>query len=85
MHKVVREMRQVFDSYEERVIIGETYVPLPRLIKYYGENKDGAHMPFNFQLLLLEWQAERVGEFIDRYEAALPEGAWPNWVLGNHD
>ena len=22
---------------------------------------------------------------IDRYEAALPEGAWPNWVLGNHD
>ena len=20
-----------------------------------------------------------------RYEAALPQGAWPNWVLGNHD
>jgi alpha-glucosidase len=22
---------------------------------------------------------------IDRYEMALPTGAWPNWVLGNHD
>jgi glycosidase len=22
---------------------------------------------------------------IDKYEAALPAGGWPNWVLGNHD
>jgi len=22
---------------------------------------------------------------VEGYEAALPEGAWPNWVLGNHD
>jgi alpha-glucosidase len=22
---------------------------------------------------------------IDQYEAALPTGGWPNWVLGNHD
>ena len=85
VHDVVREMRRVFDSYDDRVIIGETYVPLRRLVKYYGENNDGAHMPFNFQLLLLEWRPERIGEFIDRYEGALPEGAWPNWVLGNHD
>jgi alpha-glucosidase len=27
----------------------------------------------------------RRGRLIERYEAALPEGAWPNWVLGNHD
>ena len=26
-----------------------------------------------------------VALLIDRYEAALPQGAWPNWVLGNHD
>src|SRR4029450_659157 len=23
--------------------------------------------------------------FVDRYLAVLPHGAWPNWVLGNHD
>jgi alpha-glucosidase len=22
---------------------------------------------------------------VEEYEAALPEGGWPNWVLGNHD
>jgi alpha-glucosidase len=22
---------------------------------------------------------------VEEYEAALPDGAWPNWVLGNHD
>jgi alpha-glucosidase len=26
-----------------------------------------------------------VAHLIDRYEAALPPGGWPNWVLGNHD
>jgi len=26
-----------------------------------------------------------IQEFVERYEAALPAGAWPNWVLGNHD
>jgi alpha-glucosidase len=26
-----------------------------------------------------------VRSVVDKYEAALPEGGWPNWVLGNHD
>ena len=26
-----------------------------------------------------------IAELVERYEAALPDGAWPNWVLGNHD
>jgi alpha-glucosidase len=26
-----------------------------------------------------------VREVVERYEAALPAGGWPNWVLGNHD
>ena len=26
-----------------------------------------------------------IAALIEAYEAALPEGAWPNWVLGNHD
>jgi alpha-glucosidase len=42
-------------------------------------------MPFNFWLIQTEWQAERIAAVIREYEAALPVGAWPNWVLGNHD
>src|SRR6185436_19508991 len=40
---------------------------------------------FNFQLLFTAWKASAVAALIDEYERALPTGAWPNWVLGNHD
>jgi len=86
VHEIVSEMRAVMDTYAERVLIGETYLPLPSLMRYYGETLNGAHLPFNFQLTLLEaWNAQVLREAVETYEAALPAGAWPNWVLGNHD
>jgi alpha-glucosidase len=42
-------------------------------------------MPFNFALLSTLWSARSIERIIAEYEAALPPGAWPNWVLGNHD
>jgi alpha-glucosidase len=86
VHEVVRDMRTVLDSYAERVLIGEIYLPLPRLLRYYGERLQGVHFPFNFHLVLLpEWNAQAIQQTVETYEAALPVGAWPNWVLGNHD
>jgi alpha-glucosidase len=78
-------MRQVVDAYPDRVLIGEIYLPLERLVTYYGENLSGVHLPFNFQLLFTSWKASPVAALIDQYERVLPAGAWPNWVLGNHD
>ena len=66
-------------------MIGEIYLPIEKLVAYYGKNLMGAHLPFNFQLLSTAWSAPRIAELIARYEAALPEGGWPNWVLSNHD
>jgi alpha-glucosidase len=43
------------------------------------------HLPFNFHLILVPWQARQIAALIDTYEAALPPGGWPNWVLSNHD
>ena len=99
---VVRAMRAVADEYASRVLIGEIYLPLDRLVSYYGDgggdgdgdgdgggggDGDGAgvHLPFNFHLLLTDWTAPALHRLIGEYEAALPAGAWPNWVLGNHD
>ncbi|WP_398464666.1 alpha-amylase family glycosyl hydrolase [Tardiphaga sp.] len=82
---VVAEMRQVIDEFEDRVLIGEVYLPIDRLVAYYGEDLGGAHLPFNFALLSAPWNARDIADLIARYEAALPLGAWPNWVLGNHD
>jgi alpha-glucosidase len=42
-------------------------------------------MPFNFQLLKVPMQATPVREIVEGLEASLPPGAWPNYVLGNHD
>ena len=86
IHEIVREMRQVSEEYPQRVLIGEIYLPYDKLVLYYGDNLNGAHLPFNFQLILLkDWTAPKIKNLVESYEAALPEGAWPNWVLGNHD
>ena len=85
VHEVVSDMRRVIEEYPERVLIGEIYLPLERLVAYYGQDLAGAHLPFNFQLIQTTWNAREIAALIDEYEDALPEGGWPNWVLGNHD
>ena len=85
IHDVVAEMRSVLDEYDGRVLIGETYLPFERLVTYYGRDLRGAHLPFNFALIDTAWNAPALAAAICEYEAALPAGAWPNWVLGNHD
>ncbi|HWF39353.1 MAG TPA: alpha-amylase family glycosyl hydrolase [Candidatus Acidoferrales bacterium] len=85
VHEIVAEMRAVLDAYRNRVLIGEIYLPINQLVTYYGADLNGAQLPFNFQLIESAWSAEGIAEIIQKYEAALPPGAWPNWVLGNHD
>ncbi|MGQ9369200.1 alpha-amylase family glycosyl hydrolase [Azospirillum sp. ST 5-10] len=85
VHDVVEGLRAVIDEYPDRLIIGEIYLPVDRLVAYYGRDLKGVHLPFNFQLLQAEWHARPLAELIVEYERSLPEGGWPNWVLGNHD
>jgi len=85
VHALVAEMRAVVDEYENRVLIGEIYLPVKLLMTYYGATLRGANLPFNFLLLQCAWSAESVRATISEYMAALPSGAWANWVLGNHD
>ncbi|MGN6572117.1 MAG: alpha-amylase family glycosyl hydrolase [Pseudolabrys sp.] len=85
VHDVIAEMRAVLDEFDERVLIGEIYLPLERLVTYYGKELKGAQLPFNFQLLETAWDARAIARAIEDYERLLPAGGWPNWVLGNHD
>jgi alpha-glucosidase len=55
-----------------------------RLVEYYGPNLTGAHLPFNFNLMFVEWKPGTIMQLIREYEAVMPVGVWPNWVL-NHD
>jgi alpha-glucosidase len=85
VHDLIRRMRALLDEYDERMMVGEIYLPNRELMTYYGEAFDECHLPFNFQLILSAWKAQVVRSLVDQYEADLPPGAWPNWVLGNHD
>ncbi|WP_158792172.1 alpha-amylase family glycosyl hydrolase [Granulicella sp. L60] len=85
VHEVVAEMRAVIDSYPGRVLIGEIYLPVKDLMTYYGQDLNGANLPFNFLLLQCPWNARAIAQVISEYMTMLPPGAWPNWVLGNHD
>ena len=65
------------------MLIGEIYLPLERLVPITARPR-GAHLPFNFQLIAAVARPRRSAA-VGEYEAALPPGGWPNWVLSNHD
>ncbi len=86
LHEILAAMRHVTDAFGERVLIGEMYIPISRLVTYYGcRHERELHFPFNFQLLLIPWTARHVAATIDTYEGLLGPDDWPNWVLSNHD
>jgi len=50
VHRIAAEMREIADSYGakgqgERVLIGEIYLPVDRLMHYYGVERPGVHLP----------------------------------------
>jgi alpha-glucosidase len=85
VHDVIAGMRRVVEEFGDRVLIGEIYLPVERLVAYYGRDLSGVHLPFNFQLLEAAWNPQGLARLIEEYERLLPARGWPNWVLGNHD
>jgi alpha-glucosidase len=77
----------LIDGYPgDRVAVGETSVlSTKKMATYYGHD-DELHLCFNFPQILAPWDADRWRTRIDRtYEELDPRGAWPTWVLSNHD
>jgi alpha-glucosidase len=86
IHEIAASFRALADGYGDRLLVGEICLPLDQLMTYYGSDPfPGVHLPFNFQLFDAPWEAEVLAKIIGDYEAALPPGGWPNWVLGSHD
>ena len=93
VQEVLAAMRSVVDEFSEagvsRILVAETYLPMQRLAAYYGAGPSGqprgAHLPFNFHMIGAPWSAVAIDCLVREYEAVLPDGCAPNWVLGNHD
>ena len=92
IHEIMAEMRAVAEEFgEERLLIGEIYLPPEKLAAYYGKDGRGLHLPFNFNLMWQPWNPAALLAYIERYESTLPRcgtppaPGWGSWVLGNHD
>ena len=86
VHDAIAKMRAALEEFgDERLFVGEAYLPIDRLVRYYGADLKGFHLPFNFHLIQTPWNAGAIGALVTAYESQLPNGGWPNWVLGNHD
>jgi alpha-glucosidase len=86
VHEIFREMRKEADAAGGRVLIGETYGLDPALAaSCHGERGDELDMAFNFEFLSRPWGAKPFRRAAEQWYEALPEGAWPNFTLSNHD
>jgi len=89
IHGLYREIRSLLDDHSgehPRYLVGETHIFEPdEWASLYGAALDEMHQPGNFGLLKIDWTAADIRGHVDTIDAATPEGAWPNYVLSNHD
>jgi len=78
-------LRAVLDEFPKRVMAGEVQGKTDRIGHFYGDGRPCFHLPLNFALLDTPWDALAVQATIDSYLRALPDQAWPDWVVGGHD
>ncbi|EDW10118.2 uncharacterized protein Dmoj_GI18699 [Drosophila mojavensis] len=93
---MVYQWRQVLDDHQRihggssSVLLIETYSPAWFTMQFYGNRSvEGAHLPFNFNLITVMEQSPLSGanvqKAIDLWLNNMPAGRTANWVLGNHD
>jgi len=86
-HARIRRLRELLDGYaDDRAMVGEVFLLQPEQFpKYYGVG-DELHLVFNFLPIFTPWTAREFRERIVQVTRDLdPIGAWPTWVLNNHD
>ena len=86
-HEIIREIRQIIDEYDERVLIGETFIDnrLYDSVIFHGVNNDELHLPLTFEFPLSPWYPGYLQREIQKKEYLTPEGDWPVYFLNNHD
>lgn len=86
-HEYLRDIRRLLDAYPgDRAMVGEVFLlQTERVAAYYGKG-DELHMSFNFPPLFAAWEAAAWRDQIETAQRVFdPIGAWPTWVLSNHD
>lgn len=86
-HPLLRRIRALLDGYPQQpMMIGEVVaLDVDVMIPYFGDD-DELHLNFNFAPTYMPWDATFWHDAIVASEAGHQRvGAWPTWVLSNHD
>jgi alpha-glucosidase len=87
IHEVLRELRQLVDSYPNHpVLLSEADEPtIAELSKMYGAHADEVQLPMDFQIAdVNELSAPKFRKLFDEVENN-PAGGWPEYFFSNHD
>ncbi len=88
-HQKLRMMRQLVDSYPDRMLVGEIMVELPGepelAASFLGRNSDELHLSFDFSLAYTRFAAPKWRMAAKRWCEAIGKNRVPSWVLNNHD
>ncbi|CRL00644.1 CLUMA_CG013904, isoform A [Clunio marinus] len=95
---LVYEWRKFIEDYVSEnelptdiILMTEAYASTYDTMRYYRDPSDdrrGAHMPFNFQLIFNFYnnaKAQNIKNGIDEWLNNMPEGETADWVAGSHD
>ncbi|KAJ8418460.1 hypothetical protein AAFF_G00141690 [Aldrovandia affinis] len=95
LHDILRGWRVEMDKYSRepgrhRFMVTESYdyKEISKTMMYYGTpTVKESDFPFNFYLIDLPNRLSGDGAFdlVNLWMTNMPEGKWPNWVVGNHD
>ena len=85
VHQIFRKWRKVLDEYPNKMAVGEAFIyPTSKLANYI--RKDELHQVFNFDFLLIDWDANTIRESVERVIAEVGVANAPaTWCLNNHD
>lgn len=83
---LAKEVHSLLDEYkEDRFLLGEVSGDDSILKKFLGENHDGLHLVFQFELIHFQFSAKFFQDILKKNEAIYPYPYIPTYVYGNHD
>ena len=87
VHRVYRDIRRLLDGYgHDPVALGEIHLAeIADWARFYGADLDELHLPLNFRLMGAPWEPAAIARAVESVDDAIPSGAAPTLVLGNHD
>lgn len=87
--KIVSELQDLINSYDDRALVGEIYVLPPgdsKLVSsFLGRKLEALNLAFDFSLIFTKWSAKKYYNTINNIYKYLKPGACATIVFSNHD